>query len=248
MGNYKSPVTEAEVAELEKKIREEERTREKIRRKAVTDQVLRFLGLVLATMIFLVSFSMTVGLTMFARIFGLRAKEIWSEKLDFVFEEGTIYQAIIGSNPTIAIILMTFIQVALGVGLAFLVSYYIRDLIGIIKNLIVLGRNITEELGTNLKEGVQDLSDISKRKKKKLFEDEKEGSTSVSVINEPISNKKRGRKPKEKNTYDDFSTDPLDSLTHEQQDLILQGKATAEEFLTNIPVETREIKESKRLF
>ena len=155
--------------ELEKKVRDAE----KLRRKAVTDQVLRFLGLILAAMIFLISFSMLASLTLFARLVGPNsAEEVWrSGLLANVFQDGSIYYSFIGPDPTVAILLMTIIQVSLAVALAFLVSYYIRDLIGIIKNILNLGKNLTDELGTNIKEGVQDLVG-SNKEKKSLFGDQ----------------------------------------------------------------------------
>jgi hypothetical protein len=57
-------------------IQEEINKRTKERRRAVIDQVLRFLGLVLATVIFLVSFSFLSPLTFFAGIFGFNASEV----------------------------------------------------------------------------------------------------------------------------------------------------------------------------
>lgn len=153
--------------ELEKKVRLEE----KQRKKAVTDQVLRFLGLILASIIFLISFSMLAGLTLFGYAFSSNDPyEVWrSGMLAEVFQSGSIYYSFIGPDPTIAILLMTIIQVSLAFGLAFLVSYYVRDLIGIIKNILGLGKNIAEELGTNIKEGVEDIVGVNKDGKKSLF-------------------------------------------------------------------------------
>jgi hypothetical protein len=251
--NKNSTLTELEMFELEKKIRDEE----KLRRKAVTDQVLRFLGLILATMIFLISFSMTVGLTIFSRLFGLRAREVWRDGLSFVFEPGSIYYALIGPDTTVAIILMTFIQIALATALAFLVSYYIRDLIGILKNILKLGKSLTDELATNLKEGAQDLG-LGSTKKKSLFEDE-----SSEVKQEEVKTSKRGRKSKEEvekekarkllqqmgvpveQKVEVSVKDPLDLLSAEQQDLVLQGKAKIEDFLPSQPIIEEK---SKKLF
>ena len=245
-------LTEQELFELENKIRNEE----KARRKAVTDQVLRFLGLVLATMIFLISFSMTSGLTIFARLFGLKAKEVWRDGLGFVFEEGSIYYSIIGPDTTIAIIIMTLVQIALATALAFLVSYYIRDLIGIIKNILKLGKNITDELTANLKEGAQDLG-FGGKPKKSLFEEDKDKPQ------EPVKQGKRGRRSKKEMELEKAKKllegmgvdvdkpkpvedkDPLDLLSAEQQDLVLQGKARIEDFvLTPDPAKP----ETKKLF
>jgi hypothetical protein len=155
--------------ELEKQIRQEE----KLKKKALTDQVLRFLGLILASIIFLISFSMLAGLTIFAGLFDLSATQIWKENLSYVFESGSIYYAFIGPDPTVAILLMSVIQIALAFLLAFLISYYIRDLIGIVKEIFNLGKNITNELGTNLKEGVEEMVGVSfdKDGKKSLFGD-----------------------------------------------------------------------------
>jgi hypothetical protein len=170
--------------ELEKQIRLEE----KLKKKAVTDQVLRFLGLILASIIFLISFSMLAGLTIFAGLFGLSAMEIWSENLSFVFESGSIYYSFIGPDPTVAILLMSVIQISLAFLLAFLISYYIRDLIGIIKEIFNLGKNITDELGNNIKEGVQEM--VGERKS--LF-----GDTNVFKKDKP-SKKTRVEKELEK--------------------------------------------------
>jgi hypothetical protein len=155
--------------ELEKQIRQEER----LKKKALTDQVLRFLGLILASIIFLISFSMLAWGTIFAGLFDLNATEVWTQRLPFVFESGSIYYSFIGPDPTVAIILMSVIQIALAFILAFLISYYIRDLIGIIKEIFNLGKNITNELGTNLKEGVEEMVGVTINKdgKKSLFGD-----------------------------------------------------------------------------
>jgi hypothetical protein len=175
--------------ELEKQIRQEE----KLKKKALTDQVLRFLGLILASIIFLISFSMLAGLTVFAGLFDLSATQIWKENLSYVFESGSIYYSFIGPDPTVAILLMSVIQIALAFLLAFLISYYIRDLIGIVREIFNLGKNITNELGTNLKEGVEEMVGVSidKDGKKSLFGDS-------SIFNKKAPKKSRAEKELEK--------------------------------------------------
>jgi hypothetical protein len=89
-----------------------------------------------------------------------------------------------------AILVMTMIQVSLAFVLAFLISYYIRDLFAIIRSILEFGKDITQELGTNIKEGVvdefADAVGITKIRKK-LFENEEEAKK---------PSPKRGRPPK----------------------------------------------------
>ncbi len=150
-----------EIVELENKIRREE----KLRRKAIVDQVLRFLGLILATIIFLITFSMNAPLTLFSGMFGYGdATEVWkSGGLATIFEPGTIYYSFIGPDPTMAVLLMTLIQIGLGVAVAFLYAYYVRDFIGVVKSIFGLGKDIVSELGETVKESVATVGPDGKK-------------------------------------------------------------------------------------
>jgi len=150
-----------ELIELENKIRREE----KLRKKAIVDQVLRFLGLILATIIFLITFSMNAPLTYFGPLFGASSPaNVWkSGDLAVVFEQGSLYFSFIGPDPTMAITLMTLIQVGLGVALSFLYAYYVRDFIGVIKSIFGLGKDIVNELGDTMKESVSTVGPDGKR-------------------------------------------------------------------------------------
>jgi hypothetical protein len=158
--DFKAP----EIIELEHKIRREE----KLRRKAIVDQVLRFLGLILATIIFLITFSMNAPLTLFSGLFGYGdAKEIWkSGGLATIFEPGTIYYSFIGPDATMAVLLMTLIQIGLGVAVAFLYAYYIRDFIGVVKSIFGLGKDILGELRETV---VENVSTVGPDGKKSIF-------------------------------------------------------------------------------
>ncbi len=150
-----------EIVELENKIRREE----KLRRKAIVDQVLRFLGLILATIIFLITFSMNAPLTLFSGMFGYGdATEVWkSGGLATIFEPGTIYYSFIGPDPTMAVLLMTLIQIGLGVAVAFLYAYYVRDFIGVVKSIFGLGKDIVGELRETVKESVASIGPDGKK-------------------------------------------------------------------------------------
>jgi hypothetical protein len=161
----KRKLSDLEIFEIEK----EALRKDKLRKKAVIDQVLRFLGLLLASMIFLITFSMTVGLTLFGYIFGLNPYTVWAEGLPFVFQSGSIYYAFIGPDQTVAVLLMTFIQITLGAALGILVSYYIKDLFGIIKSILRLAKDTVIEGATNVKDGVVDIVVLDD---KKLFPEE----------------------------------------------------------------------------
>jgi hypothetical protein len=159
--DLKSP----EIIELEKKIRREE----KLRRKGIVDQVLRFLGLILATIIFLIGFSITVLFTLFGPLFPpyASADQAWREGIiGSVFEPGSIYYSFIGPDTTVAILLMTLIQIGLGVALAFLYAYYIRDFIGVVKNIFGLGKDIVSELKETV---VENVATVGPDGKKTLF-------------------------------------------------------------------------------
>lgn len=150
-----------EIIELENKIRREE----KLRRKAVVDQILRFLGLILATIIFLITFSMNAPLTFFGPLFGSNSPaDVWkSGDLAVVFQQGSLYFSFIGPDPTMAITLMTLIQIGLGVALAFLYAYYVRDFIGVVKSIFGLGKDIVNELGETVKESVATIGPDGKK-------------------------------------------------------------------------------------
>jgi hypothetical protein len=155
--DFKSP----DIIELENKIRKEE----KQRRKAVVDQILRFLGLILATIIFLITFSMNAPLTFFGPLFGAsNPADVWkSGDLAVVFQQGSLYFSFIGPDPTMAITLMTLIQIGLGVALAFLYAYYIRDFIGVIRSIFGLGKNIVSELRDTVSENVVTIGPDGKK-------------------------------------------------------------------------------------
>ncbi len=183
----KRKLLDIEIFEIEK----EALRKDKLRRKAVIDQVLRFLGLVLAFMIFLITFSMTVGLTLFGYIFGLNPYTIWAEGLPFVFQSGSIYYALIGPDQTVAVLLMTFIQITLGAALGILVSYYIKDLFGIIKSILRLAKDTVIEGATNVKDGVVDIvvSDDKKlfpEEDKKVVKEEKKKKEKPVVEVKPV--------------------------------------------------------------
>ena len=62
------------------------------------------------------------------------------------------------------------ILITLAVGLAYLVSIYVKDLIQFIRSILETGGVITKELGTNVKEAIEDEG-FSGKKKKGLFGD-----------------------------------------------------------------------------
>jgi hypothetical protein len=166
--DFKAP----EIVELENKIRREE----KLRRKAIVDQVLRFLGLILATFIFFVTLSVFAPLTLFAGLFGYgEAKDAW-RAMDvngnlFVFGGDSIYAAITGGDPTIAVWLTTLIQIGLGVGVGFLFAYYVRDVLGVARSFFGIGKVLISELRETV---VENVSTVGPDGKKTLFGSKKE--------------------------------------------------------------------------
>jgi organic radical activating enzyme len=166
-------------------LKEEVRKEEKAKRKAVVDQVLRILGLVMASMIFLISFSMFAPLTIFGPIFngGIDAKDAWRsmDTNDNLFRFGgdSLYAILTGGDPTIAVWLTTGIQVALGTLLAVLISIYVRDVIGVIKNFFGIGKNIIVDTAEGVKEGAEELFSS---KKKTLFEAAAESKADKPVV------------------------------------------------------------------
>jgi hypothetical protein len=201
-------------------LKEEVRKEEKAKRKAIVDQVLRILGLVMATMIFLISFSMFAPLTIFGWIFnnGIDPRIAW-EAMDtqnnlFVFGGDSLYAILTGGDPTIAVWLASAIQIALGTLLAVLISIYVKDVIGVIKNFLGIGKNIVVDTAEGVKEGAEELFNVNK--KKTLFE---QPETQVKKII-PVK-KQPTLKPK----------DPIEQLTPEQADLVLAGKAKVSDFV-----------------
>jgi hypothetical protein len=174
--DLKSP----EIIELEHRIRREE----KLRKKAIVDQVLRFLGLILATIIFLITFSMNAPLTLFGPLFGYEsASEVWkSGGLATIFESGTLYYSFIGPDPSVAVWLMTLIQIGLGVAVSFLYAYYIRDFIGVIKSIFGIGKDILGELKETV---VENVSTVGPDGKKTLFGSKKEDTTKKDNAKKP---------------------------------------------------------------
>jgi hypothetical protein len=201
-------------------LKEEVRKEEKAKRKAIVDQVLRILGLIMASMIFLISFSMFAPLTIFGRIFndGIDPRDAWRAMDEnnnlFRFGGNSLYAILTGGDPTIAVWLTTGIQVALGTLLAVLISIYVRDVIGVIKNFFGIGKNIIVDTAEGVKEGAEELFNVNKRKT--LFEQpEPQVKKTVPVKKQPAL------KPK----------DPIEQLTPEQADLVLAGKAKVSDFV-----------------
>lgn len=156
--------TELEKLELENKIRHEQ----KMKDKAIADQVLRFIGVLTSIFLFIVVFSMISHLTVFSFVNGGRSAILnW----DAIIQRGSIVHNMFWGGKMImvdgvetyievynaavfSIVMMTMIQVALAVLLGFLIAYYIRDAIGVVKNILKLGKDITVELATSVKESV----------------------------------------------------------------------------------------------
>jgi hypothetical protein len=207
----------------DEELKEEVRREEKAKRKAIVDQVLRILGLVMASMIFLISFSMFAPLTIFGPLFngGIDPRDAWRamDTNDNLFRFGgnSLYAILTGGDPTIAVWLTTAIQVSLGTLLAVLISIYVKDVIGVIKNFFGIGKNIIVDTAEGVKEGAEEL--FSNNKKKTLFsEPEVQTKKSVPARKEaPI----KAVKPK----------DPIEQLTPEQADLVLAGKAKVSDFV-----------------
>jgi hypothetical protein len=204
-------------------LKEEVRKEEKAKRKAIVDQVLRILGLVMATMIFLISFSMFAPLTIFGWIFnnGIDPRIAWKamDIQDNIFRFGgdSLYAILTGGDPTIAVWLTSAIQIALGTLLAVLISIYVKDVIGVIKNFLGIGKNIVVDTAEGVKEGAEELFNVNK--KKTLFEQPE------------VQTKKSGPVKKEVPTKPVKAKDPIEQLTPEQADLVLAGKAKVSDFV-----------------
>jgi hypothetical protein len=235
--DFKSP----DIVELENKIRREE----KLRKKAIVDQVLRFLGLILATIIFLITFSMNAPLTLFGALFGYGdASLVWkSGGLEQIFQQGTLYYSFIGPDPTMAIWLMTLIQIGLGVAVAFLYAYYVRDFIGVVKSIFGLGKDIIGELKETVVENVVTVGpdgrksifgvskkDVQKKEQpKKLTKEEKikaeldklKGEGSSAQPTQQPAQTEASQQPSEQPTQTDLDkalTDPNYKPSAEQPD------------------------------
>jgi hypothetical protein len=160
-----------DISDLDKLL--DQKSRERTR--AIADRIVKLLGIALATILFLISFSMLAPLTVFSRLFGVRSRDVWkgSPGLREVFEEGSLYYAFIGPSPVAAIIIMTIIQIILAFLLAFLISLYIKDFIIFLKDILNIGRKITSEIGIGVEEGIKEtgIQKNSKdgKNKKKLF-------------------------------------------------------------------------------
>jgi hypothetical protein len=205
-------------------LKEEVRKEEKAKRKAIVDQVLRILGLVMATMIFLISFSMFAPLTIFGWIFnnGIDPRIAWRamDTQDNIFRFGgdSLYAILTGGDPTIAVWLASAIQIALGTLLAVLISIYVKDVIGVVKNFLGIGKNIVVDTAEGVKEGAEELLGFNKGKKTLFSEPEVQTKKSGPVKKEaPV----KAVKPK----------DPIEQLTPEQADLVLAGKAKVSDFV-----------------
>jgi len=172
-------------------LKEEVRKEEKAKRKAIVDQVLRILGLVMATMIFLISFSMFAPLTIFGWIFndGIDPRDAWRamDIQDNIFRFGgdSLYAILTGGDPTIAVWLTSAIQISLGTLLAVLISIYVKDVIGVVKNFLGIGKNIVVDTAEGVKEGAEELLGFNKGKKT-LFE----SATTDSKTDKPVKKTK----------------------------------------------------------
>lgn len=187
----KPTTSEEEKKELEKYLDEQ---REK--RKAVTDQVLRFLGLMTAIVLFFVSFDIFYEMSWFGAIF-TRADHLaiwevmWLEK----FEGGLrIYDDWFNFDVWLPITMITMLMVLLATAMAFLISYYIKDLFTLIARFVDLGRGVGDEIGSNFKKGLDEGTkslNLKRRKDKKgLFEDDEE------EVAQPKPDKKREKAEK----------------------------------------------------
>ena len=58
---------------------------------------------------------------------------------------------------------MTLIQIGLGVAVAFLYAYYVRDFIGVVKSIFGLGKDIVGELRETVKESVASIGPDGKK-------------------------------------------------------------------------------------
>lgn len=141
--------------------------------KMIADRIVKLLGVVFATLIFLISFSMLAPLTLFAGIFGGKASEAWTDAMPQVFSKGSIYYTFIGPSPTVAILIMTTIQIVLAVLLALLISLYVRDLIVVVKDILKIGKVITTEVRTGVGEGLDEAGIKTRKERKSLFDETK---------------------------------------------------------------------------
>jgi hypothetical protein len=170
-----------------------ERSRENTKQAA--DKIVKFLGIVLATILFLISFSMLAPFTIFARMFGTTASAEWA-KHPSIFSSGSIYYAFIGPSPTVAVLIMTVVQLALATLLAFLISLYVRDIIIVIKGVLKIGKSISSEVGKGVEEGLEEAGvknlNLKKGKKPLFEEDEKKSASDYDLLQE----KEKDGKPK----------------------------------------------------
>jgi len=216
---------------------------ERAKKKAITDQILRFIGVLTSIFMFIMIFSQLSLISWFSFVNGQADTGInfWVNLFESEAGQNSIAYKVFYNTQgaaSFAATVMTLIQISLAIVVGFLIAYYIKDAIGVIKSIFKLGKDITHELGVGLKEGVQDLGVVIP-KKKSLFNEEEPKV-------EAVPEKKRGRKSKEeiekekaKKTLESLGVpvepvkaiDPLDALTTEQQDAVLQGKAKIQDFI-----------------
>ena len=125
------------------------------------------------------------------------------------------------------------ILVGVVAGSIYLVAFSIRDLIGVIKNLINFGKktvtNIGDTAGYSLGQEIGlDIDKIRARMGKDLGLPEPE--VKKPEAKKPAPKKKRAT-PKKKKVEKPVEEDPFSHLTPEQADLILSGKAKVEDFI-----------------
>lgn len=168
--------------------------RNKERTKQTIDKFVRILGVLTSSILFLVSFEVLFEISAFGAIFTREVHlNFWEAASDPVSAGGLgLYDDWFQFGAWLPVTIITLILISLAVGLAYLVSIYVKDLIQFIRSILSTGGVITKELGTNVKEAIEDEG--LGKKKKGLF-----GDLEDPVLINPekeAKESKRGRKSK----------------------------------------------------
>jgi hypothetical protein len=201
--------------------------RNKERTKQAIDKGVRILGVITATILFLVSFEVLFEISAFGAIFTRTIHaNFWEAARDSIASGGLqLYDDWFGFGVWLPVTIITLILISLAVGLAYLVSIYVKDLIQFIRSILATGGVITKELGTNVKEAMEEEG---LKKKKGLF-----GDLEDPILIKPekeSKESKRGRKSKAE----------LERLLQEQ---LAKEEAAAKMKIIDISSEIAEIKE-----
>jgi len=177
--------------EIEAKIRADLEQKQRDKAKGQINQAQRIAGLFAFILIFLVAFELFFEGSFFGLIFSRADYRLFWDMM----RSNHFFDDWLQWGNWLAVTIFTGIIVGLAVAVAYLISYNVRDLVIFIKQFFGIGGVVVREVGTGLKEG---LNEVDYRKKKdgpkSLFDDEPLEAKPIEIVAKP--KKKRGPKPK----------------------------------------------------